>query len=416
MKLKLNKQIHYIDNKDFKTIQIRVLFHFKEKLEELALSTLLPNLLNYMNEDYPTEDSFKRAKMDKYILNTSCVKHSIGLESCFSFNMVIPDEETLGEDLLEEQFKFFESFIYKPLIIDGGFSSFELDREKENLKTFIDNSYNNIRPYQALSIKKLIDTEGILSMDIINNTELIDKVNPINLYEFYKDKVLNNSCHIFVMGNFDHKKMDKILNKYIVKCKFINELDVKYDCFLKPRNEVQVINEKKKFKDSSLSLVYKIKDMSDDDKVTLGLIYGLLTSLSSRLLSKKLRDEEELIYSTKVLPYGHYGCFEITAFINKKNKDEVHDKILEVMNDLRDKEMIDSLLDRLKERKRISLIKSLDDKFFILNDYIAVTLKTEESQEDIYKKMLKITSEDINKLLDRFVLDTIYYIEEDNND
>ena len=86
------------------------------------------------------------------------------------------------------------------------------------------------------------------------------------------------------------------------------------------------------------------------------------------------------------------------------------------MNDLRDKEMIDSLLDRLKERKRISLIKSLDDKFFILNDYIAVTLKTEESQEDIYKKMLKITSEDINKLLDRFVLDTIYYIEEDNND
>ena len=69
MRLKLDNNIYYIDNDNFKTIQIRVLFHFKEKQEELALSTLLPNLLNYMDEDYPDEDTFRRAKLEKYILN-----------------------------------------------------------------------------------------------------------------------------------------------------------------------------------------------------------------------------------------------------------------------------------------------------------------------------------------------------------
>ena len=153
MRLKLDNNIYYIDNDNFKTIQIRVLFHFKEKQEELALSTLLPNLLNYMDEDYPDEDTFRRAKLEKYILNTSCGKHSIGLESCMSFDMVIPDVDTLGEDLLEEQFKLFEGFIYRPLIVNNGFLEFELEREKENLRTFIDNSYKNIRPYQSIKIK-----------------------------------------------------------------------------------------------------------------------------------------------------------------------------------------------------------------------------------------------------------------------
>ncbi len=412
MKLKLNN-INYIDNKDFKTIQIRVLFHFKEKEEELALSTLLPNLLNFMNEEYPTEDEFKRAKLERYILNTSCNKQCIGLESCISFNMVIPDIDTLEEDLLEEQFKFFSSFIYKPLIKNNGFDSFELNREKENLKTYINNSFKNIKSYLSLRIKELIDDQNILSMDIVRNIDLIDKVTPQNLYKFYLDKIINNNCVVFVMGNFNHKKLDNLLNKYIIRDNKEFKADVNYNYFLPIRKKVTEVAEKSNFKDSSLSLVYKIKDMSEDDIYTLSLVYGLLSSLSSRLLGKKLRDQEELVYASYAIPYSHYGCLEITAFINKKNKDLVHKKILEVIEDLKDEKLIDPLLINLKERKRINLIKSLDDKYFILNEYIQDKLGLSEKQEIIYEKMLKITSKDIKELVNRFVLDTVYFIEEE---
>ena len=415
MKLKLDKQINYIDNNNFKTIQIKVLFHFKEKLEELALSTLLPNLINFMNNDYPSEDSFKRAKLDKYILGINCSKQCIGLESTISFNLVIPDIDTIGEDLLEEQIQFFSSFIYNPLVKDNSFDIFELEREKENLRTFIDNSYKNIRPYQSIRLRELIDDQGILSMDIATNRELIDKVNAKNLYDFFKKVVINNSCIVFVMGNTNHKKITSLLNKYIIKNKFINEFSVNYNNFLKPRDKVNIVNEKSQFKDSSLSIVYKIKNMSEKDKTVMAMVYGLLSSLSSRLLSKKLRDEGELVYSTRAIPYSHYGCFEITAYINKDNKDLVYEKILEVIEELKN-ENVDDLLEKLKERKRISIKKNLDDKFFILNDYVSNVLGIEEEEEVIYKEMLKVTSKDISKFVKRFVLDTVYFIEEENND
>ena len=41
-------------------------------------------------------------------------------------------------------------------------------------------------------------------------------------------------------------------------------------------------------------------------------------------------------------------------------------------------------------------------------------LKIEKKQDVVYKKMLKITSKDICELVDRLVLDTIYFIEEEN--
>ncbi len=414
MKLRLDNRINYIDNKDFKTIQIRVLFHFKEKQEELALSTLLPNLLNYMNEDYPTEDSFKRAKLDKYILNTSCGKNNIGLESCISLNLVIPDIDTLKEDLLEEQFKLFEGFIYRPLIINNGFSEFELNREKENLKNFIDNSYKNLRPYLSIKIRELIDDQNILSMDIARNIDLIDKVNPKNLYDFYNKVITNNNCIVFVMGNFNHKKMDKLINKYILRDNNKVNLDVEYDYFLKVRDKVNIVNEKSHFKDSALSIVYKIKDMNEKDKIPLIMLQGLLGSQSSRLLNKKLRDEEELVYSSFATHYPHYGCLELNAFINKHNKDIVYNKLLEVISDLKNEELISPLLENLKERKRISLIRNLDNKYSIFDEALFYRLGIDEIQEDVYKKMLKITSKDISNLVDRLVLDTVYFIEEED--
>ena len=413
MKLKLDNKINYIDNKDFKTIQIRVLFHFKEKQEELALSTLLPNLLNYMNEDYPTEDSFKRAKLDKYILNTSCGKNNIGLESCIAFNMVIPDVDTLEEDLLEEQFKLFEGLIYRPLIKDNGFLEFELNREKENLKNFIDNSYKNLRPYLSIKIRELIDDQNILSMDIARNIDLIDKVNTKNLYDFYNKVITNNNCIVFVMGNFNHKKMDKLINKYIIKNNNKIDLDVNYNYYLNVRDKVNTVNEKSHFKDSVLSMVYKVKDISEKDKIPFIMLQGLLASQSSRLLNKKLRDEEELVYSSFASTYIHYGCLEITSFINKDNKDIVYNKVLEVINDLKDEELITPLLDNLKERKRISLIRNLDNKFSIFDEFMLNKLGVDELQKDVYQKMLKVTSKDISKLVDRLVLDTVYFIEEE---
>ena len=156
--------------------------------------------------------------------------------------------------------------------------------------------------------------------------------------------------------------------------------------------------------------------MCEDDIIYLGLIKSLLNSLSSRLLDKKLRDENDLIYSSKVISYDRFGSFEITALINKKNVELDKMKIQEVLEDLKNVELVTPLLENIKERKRLNLLRMLDDKFALLSDFIVQDLGFDDTIEELYNKSLKVTAEDIAKFIDRLVLDTVYFLKEEEHE
>lgn len=407
----------FIPNHDFQTILIKVLFPFQETEKNLAKIQLLPALLNPMNASYPSEEELSIARKKLYILGSGCGQTSIGDAGCFSFSFIIPDTSSLGEDLLEEQMKFFHEVMYHPYLENGGFSNFELERRKKSLKVSLGNALKNIHSYQDIQIRKLMDDVGILSRDLIHHPELVDEVTPENLYEFYQEIILNNSPSIYIFGNVDSKKMEDLCDKYFYLKPFQDRtFDANLFCFLKPRKEVVEVVEESDFHDSSLSMVYKVKDMTIQDGILLDLIHGLLSSLSSRLLGKKLRNEKDLIYSSKVLSYPHYGALEITAFMQKEHYDEVKKGISEVLNSLKEEDSISEYLENLKERKRLNLIRKADDKFFLLEDSILVDLGADISSEEYYEKMLPITSHDIACFVDRLQLDTIYFIKEGDHE
>lgn len=155
--------------------------------------------------------------------------------------------------------------------------------------------------------------------------------------------------------------------------------------------------------------------MKKEDKILLSLINNLLTSLSSRLLNKKLRDEYNLIYSSEVNFYPNYGLFKITVYINPKNKNIAEEKIKEVMNSLKDEKTIKPLLEKIKERRRINLIKSLDNKYSVMNDYIFKKLKIDYSAKKSYELLKTKTTKDIIEFMDKLLLDTIYFLKEKEN-
>ena len=415
MNLKIPKRPVIIKNKDFQTIIVRVLFPFYDDEEYLTKMAILPNLLMYMNNKYNTEEKFQKNRKKNYILNTSCSKMTVGTNMCLCFSMIIPDTEALGFDYLDEQFEFFQEMIYNPKIIDDGFDSHEVEREKKNLDMSIENAMKNLRPYQAVKGLELIDDEGILSRTIENHRYQLDDVNPKSMYLLYKEIISAYHPAIFVFGNVEEERINELADKYLYRnLSDVDVIEKRYSHFLTVDDkDVNYVEEKKEFKDSSVSFYYKIKDMSEDDFTKLSLVRGLLTSLSSRMLNKKLRDENDLVYSSKALAYLRFGVFEITAYINKNNKDIVIEKIKEVMDDLKDPNKISFYLENIKERRRVSLIKSLDDKFTLLSDVVLETLEVEKNMEDNYKEALKVSAEDISEFVKRFVLDTIYFIEED---
>ena len=404
----------FIKNENFQTILINIIFPYQEKEEELAKQALLPAMLVYMTEKYPTEEVFQKQLKENYILSYSARQITIGTTAAFNFHLEIPDKKTLKKDVIEKQVELFSEAIFHPKIENEGFDNFELKREKENLKLKIRNSEKSFKAYLSNQTARLVDNEGIFSRNLKDHLSQIDEITPQNLYDYWKEKIKNNTPIIFIMGNIEEKEITPIIEKYFIKYdKEYQTLETDYIHYLTPyRTTPQKITEEKEFRDSAISLIYKVKDMKQEDNILLSLVHSLLTSLSSRLLNKKLRDEYNLIYSSEVTFFPNYGLLKITAYINPKNKDIVEEKIKEVLNSLKNQNKITPLLEKIKERRRINLIRSLDNKYSIMNDNIFKTLKIDYTSEESYNLLKEKTAKDVAEFIDRLSLDTTYFLKE----
>ena len=412
--LKLPTKPIFIKNENFQTILINIIFPYQEKVEELAKQALLPAMLVYITEKYPTEELFQKKLKENYILSYSARQITIGTTAAFNFHLEIPDKKTLKKDVIEKQVGLFSEAIFHPKIENEGFDNFELKREKENLKLKIRNSEKSFKAYLSNQTAKLVDNEGIFSRNLKDHLSQIDEITPQNLYDYWKEKIKNNTPIIFIMGNIEEKEITPIIEKYFIKYdKEYQTLETDYIHYLTPyRTTPQKITEEKEFRDSAISLIYKVKDMKQEDNILLSLVHSLLTSLSSRLLNKKLRDEYNLIYSSEVTFFPNYGLLKITAYINPKNKDIVVEKIKEVLNSLKNQNKITPLLEKIKERRRINLIRSLDNKYSIMNDNIFKTLKIDYTSEESYNLLKEKTAKDVAEFIDRLSLDTTYFLKE----
>ena len=402
-----------IKNENFETIIISVIFPYQEKIEELAKQALLPAMLMYMNEEYPTEEEFQKALKENYIVDYFAKQITVGTTNSFAFYLVIPDKLTLKKDYVEKQISFLEKCLYHPKLINKEFDNFELEREKENLLIKLKNTDKSFHAYQTKRLHKLVDNEGIFSRSLYDHQDLIEKLTSKELYKFYQEKIKNNHPLIFILGNIEKQTILPIIKKYFPTLKEQETLKTNYRHYLNPfRITPQEIIEEKQFKDSSLSLVYKVENMKKEDTILLGLLKNILTSQSTRLLNKKLRDEYNLVYSSSATFYPNFGIFEITAYVNPKNKDLALEKILEVMNDIKQGKEIKSLIEKITRRRKTILIRSLDNKYSILTNEIYKKLDIAYTDKESYDLLTKVTEEDLLEFLSRLKLDTIYFLKE----
>ncbi len=406
-----------LKNQDFQTILIKVLFPFNDSINLLAKNRLLPSMLSYISQSYPTEESFQKEKKRRFILGTGCSRTVIGNEGCFSFSMIIPDTYALGHDYLDSQFQFFQEMIYSPFVENGGFSKKELDREIVNLETSIKGVSKDFYSYHSLRVKELVDEGELFSKSLVHHQDLIQTVTPQNLYEYYLEVITKQKPIIYIMGDVDEERIKELCRKYFPHMSSENqEIEADIWNFLPPRKDVQEIEEDSIFKDSSISFLYKIQDMKKEDIIPMAVTKSLLTSLSSRLLNQRLRNEKDLIYSSFAAAYGHFGVFEITACIHKNHVDEVKKVLIEILKDLQNEEIVTPLLNNIKERKRLDLIRQLDDKYSLFSDFIFADLGIDDTLQEHYQKCLKITAHDIAEFVRRFYLDTIYFLKEEDHE
>ena len=417
MKINLCNAPITFQNNDFQTIQIKVYFPFKRCENELAKMHLLPGMLHNVCSKYPTEEEFSMECRKLFILANYCTCNLMGEIGYFCFNFMIPDSKYLEDDLLDEQIKFLREMIYNPKLNNNRFCSEEFMREVDNLYVDMEKVLNDNVSYAMIHTKNFVDNNGLFSSTIYNHKEQIKDVNESNLYECYLEKIYNNKPLVYIFGDVKNKTIDSLCKKYLYNSSFKKySVDAKIKNYLPIRDNFIEYTEKSKFKNSVLINFYKIKDMSYDDEVLLGTVKELLSSLGSRILNKKLRDEAELVYSSYAVSYNNYGLLGIVSLIQKDNYSIVKDKINEALKLLSDDDYITPLLQNIKDRHRINLIRRLDDKTSLFQENIVSSLGLEMSPKEYYEKLNRISSSDISCFMSRVILDTSYFLEEGENE
>ena len=117
--------------------------------------------------------------------------------------------------MLEEQIKLLYNTIYYPKTENLGFDNFELKREQDNLKLKIKNSEKSFKTYLNHKTAKLIDNNGIFSRSLIDHQSQIDEVTAQNLYNYWEEKIVNNTPIIFIMGNIDKQEITSVIKNYL---------------------------------------------------------------------------------------------------------------------------------------------------------------------------------------------------------
>ena len=91
-------------------------------------------------------------------------------------------------------------------------------------------------------------------------------------------------------------------------------------------------------------------------------------------------------------------------------------KIIEIVDSLKNPEVFKDELNNLIERQRLDVIEKKDNKFIIFDDYISSTLNIDDTLEEYYEKYKYISCEDISNFVNRLVLDTIYFLKEKDHE
>ena len=91
----------YIENRDFNTTLINVIFQFKLDKEEILAHTILSKLMSFSNEDYSDDASFAKEKLNRYIIKYSSLAQSINDVYFMNFSMLVPSKDIIKDDFLE---------------------------------------------------------------------------------------------------------------------------------------------------------------------------------------------------------------------------------------------------------------------------------------------------------------------------
>lgn len=403
-----NYNLHIINTDKFKTINVMVNFKRKIKKDEITIRNLLNDLLINTSKKYKTSRDIEIETEELYDLGVSSNPHKSGNYHIISFKETFLNEKYTEVGMNEKSIEFLLELIFNANINDNKFDKEYFEIIKRTVEDDIKSLKDNTKKYSLTRLYEEMD-KGPLSYRTCGYLEDVDKITESNLYDYYKTVIENDKIDIFIIGNLSDT-YEQLFNKYIPDTIRIED-NISHYLDLEVAEE-KVKKETIKTNQSKLSIGLKIKDITDFElKYVINLYSLILGGSSNSKLFKVVREENSLCYYISSSVSVISKIITIIAGINASDYDETIKLIKEEIDRLKNGNITEQDIEEAKKIYISGCKEVYDSPNLIINNYLSHEYADLDIVSDRIKKIEKVTKEDIIRLANKVVIDTIFLLE-----
>lgn len=398
--------LHTIKTDRFKTCHVEIVFKNNVCVEELTIRNVLFDTLLEGSKNYETNRLLNLKLEDLYNASVYSVTSKVGNMILTSLCIDFLAPKYTEEKILDESIKLLFELIFNPLVVNNEFDKSKVDYIKTKLESDLKSIIEIPRKKAIIEAFKTLGNTPT-SYETNGKLEDLPKINHCNLYEYYKKILKNDYIDIYVIGNLDMDKVDKIVKKY-EKFEVIKDHEI----------TVYLNNEKRKliketkitnYFQTNIAILLNLYNLTDFEKKYVANLYNIIlggASLQTKL-SKKLRIDNSLCYNiqSSYLKYDNLILISTGVDINGEEKaiKLIKDAINEMKTTISDKELSEA-----KELTFTSLKMIEDSPSRIIDNLLYQDLGIIDDYEERIINFKKVTKEDIYNLANKINICTIY--------
>ena len=407
--------IHVLKTDRFKQVKVLVDLIAPDEKYYVYSIPLLSSILMRTNSKYEKINERNLAGYNLYAPDYYIDYHVFGSNLVLSLGLDFLNEKYTEKGMNEKTINFGFNILFNPKVEDNSFDEAILEiiknehirgmeTIKENPRRYIEPKLSENMPnsyYKPLTLEETIDGER--------------SVTGKSLYECYQRLLEKARLEIFVTGDVDADKIVDIIKNNIPYKQTLNNLNSSY-IVQKGKEDTNVIMENISDEQGLLAVGLVARDLSFfESNYVLRIYTSVLGGSDSSLLNDEVRNKRALCYFIKAYRNDFTGTIKILSEFDKENYDEIMQIIKDKMEDIKNGDFEDYLIEDYR--------KSYLDSFNDCEDYIGVCtddmeneiLFDDDTNEDKIENIKKVTKDDVMNLAKKVYLKTVVFLKGEDN-
>jgi len=403
---------HKINTSKFKTNLFAIFITTPLSRATVTKNALISAVLRRGTKNLCTQDLIAKKLESMYGASFDCGVEKNGDNHILKFYIESLNNEFLpeSENLADKSLRLLTDIVFNPFTENGGFKKEFVDGEKGTLKQIIESKIDNKNRYALDRCFEEMYKNKPYGLYKFGYVEDLEKINEVDLYEYYKELISNCKIDVFASGfNIDNLNEDEILAN--LNERKANYIPTKNQIINDEINNPNVVTEKMDVTQGKLMMGLDLLNIKDDETYMSSVYNVILGGGANSKLFQNVREKASLAYTAGSSYIKNKNNIIIRCGIEIKNYEKAIEIIKDQLNQMLNGDFSDSDIESAKQIIFASLKGIPETQDGEVTYYFSQELSGKfVSLEENIEKIKSVTKEQILKIAKRVQINTIYFL------